>query len=89
MPGWDNREEMYASMVTNIYASRGSRNADMRSTHGAAFVPMQLTPEQFRQQFFNEILEFRSSMFDIYSSIAALQVNWNPLAVFESRFWIR
>jgi hypothetical protein len=87
--GWDNREELYAVMVTNIYASRDNRNADMRGSHAATFVPMQLTPDQFRLQFRNEILDFRTSMFDVYSTIAAVQATWNPLAVFEDRFWIR
>jgi len=89
LPGWDNREELFAAMVTNIYASKDRRNSDMRSSHASAFQPMQQTDVQFKRQYSYEILDLRSSMWDIYSTIAALQGCWNPLAVFEAGFWRR
>jgi NleD-like pathogen effector protein (putative zinc metallopeptidase) len=89
LAGWDNREELYATMLTNIYASSSGRNADMRGNHAKNFVPMQMTDSQFRQQFNAEITDFRTQMFDVYDRIAAMPTGWNPLRVFESTFWNR
>jgi hypothetical protein len=87
-PGWGNREELYATMITNIYASKDGRNSDMRGSHGFAFVAMTLTDEQFSQQYHNEILDFRTNTLDIYQIISDIQGCWNPLRVFETRFWL-
>lgn len=89
LPGWDNREEMYATMVTNIYASSTGRNLDIRSSHSSIFSVMQQTGIQFSRQFNDELLDFRTSMLDIHQRITAVKTNWNPLAEFESRFWNR
>jgi len=89
LAGWDNREELYATILTNIYASSSGRNADMRGNHARNFGPMQMTDSQFRQQFNFEILDFRSQMFDLYERIAAMRTGWNPLRVFESTLWNR
>ena len=89
LAGWDNREELYATMLTNIYASSSGRNADMRDSHAKIFAPMQKTDSQFRQQFNAEILDFRSQMYDVYERIAAMRTGWNPLRVFESMYWNR
>lgn len=89
LTGWDNREELYATMVTNIYASKSGRRSDMRSSHSAAFVTMAQTGDQFSRQFRDEILDFRTFMFKTYEDISAVQAGWNPLHAFESRFWNR
>ena len=89
LTGWDSREELYAAMVTNIFVSRAGRPADMRGSHAIVFIAMTQTDDQFQQQYRNEILDFRTYMLDIYNSLAGVQTAWNPLKVFEDRFWIR
>jgi Effector protein len=89
---YDSREELFATMITNIYASSDKRNQDMRGSHSRAFVPMTQTPDAFMSQWNHEILDFRTYMDDIYSSIARLQVAqaaWNPLRLYEILFWSR
>jgi hypothetical protein len=85
-PGWGNREELLATMLTNIYASSDGRDADMRGDHSVAFHHMDLTDEQFYQEYRDAILDFRMRMSDIYAPISSMQAGWNPLRVAE-RWW--
>jgi hypothetical protein len=87
--GWDNREELYATMVTNIFASRAGRPTDMRGSHATVFAPMAQSDDQFRQQYHDEILDFRTRMLDIYNILSGVQTAWNPLRIFENHFWNR
>jgi hypothetical protein len=87
MNGWDNREELYATIVTNIFASKAKRNSDMRASHSPVFTLMQQTDGQFSTEYFSEILDLRSSMLDMFPTLAAIKDCWNPLRVFEDNFW--
>lgn len=87
LAGWDNREEFFAAMVANIFASVANRSADMRSSHNKTFSPMQQTPNEFALQYFRDILEFRSSTVDVYNDLLQVKTAWNPLIPFDNLFW--
>jgi hypothetical protein len=87
LAGWDNQEEMYASMIANIYASSDNRNGDMRSTHAKAFSAMNQSEFDFQAQFHSQILDFRTAMYDVYDRLASVKASWNPLTRFENMFW--
>ncbi|GJD48310.1 hypothetical protein OPKNFCMD_1027 [Methylobacterium crusticola] len=89
MSGWDNKEEFYATMVANIYASNDGRNKDMRADHRKKFTQLTESDQSFRSKYNMEILDFRYTMSDIYDGIAKNKRGWNPLRVFESTFWNR
>jgi hypothetical protein len=99
MPEWRDREEFHGVMMTNIYLSRGGREADMRGDHGAAFKP--LAPSlryavssdahdnqgrAFASKYKQEILSLRSEMFGVYLEISKMPLGWNPLRETE-RHW--
>ena len=82
--GWDNKEEMYATMVTNIYCSNDNRDSDMRADHSKTFTRMTETDRAFMSRFNAELLDFRFTMSDVYSAIAFVKKGWNPIRESEA-----
>jgi hypothetical protein len=86
MAGWDNRDEFYAILLTNIYLSSTGRNEDLREGHGSATAPFKLltlTEDAFYRQYLDEILDFRVEMGEIADPVSMIPTGWNPLRVAE------
>lgn len=99
MAEWKDTEEFYAVMMTNIYLSRGGRDADMRGDYSPAFKALDpalrygYSPtthnregQAFASKYNYEILSFRSDTFDVYLDISKMPLGWNPLREYE-KYW--
>lgn len=85
---WDNVEDLFAIMLTNIYLSSNNRNSDLRGDHQKLYHPLPnslLRPSerQSDQTFYLQndtyIDGLRHSMPEICAPITAINCNWNPL----------
>jgi len=80
---FDNREDLYAIMLTNIYLSAAGRNADRRGSHAARWEPLPPKYAADALNFYNDatgdIADLFSEMPTLCGSIALLTGVWNPL----------
>ena len=82
--GWDNKEEMYATMVTNTYCSTDNRDFDMRADHSKNFTRMTETDRAFASRFNSELLDLRYTMSDVYYAIVRVKKGWNPIREYDA-----
>ena len=85
---WDNVEDLFAIMLTNIYLSSNNRNSDLRGDHQKLYHPLPnslLRPSerQSDQAFYLQndtyIDGLRQSMPELCAPITAINCSWNPL----------
>lgn len=85
---WDNIEDLFAIMLTNIYLSSNNRDQDLRGDHGKFFraLPKSLlrpNEQQSDQAFYlqndNYIDRLCGSLPDLCAPITLIQCHWNPL----------
>jgi hypothetical protein len=85
---WDNREELFAVMLTNIYLSANNRNRDLRGDHQRMFHTLrksllQPAETQSAQSFYLENSTYIDSisrvMPDLCTPLSRISCSWNPL----------
>jgi hypothetical protein len=85
---WDNIEDLFAIMLTNIYNSSNNRNGDLRGDHGVPFRVLGKSPlrptEQidesgFYARFSTDIERLWHSLSDLCFGISQVSCRWNPL----------
>jgi hypothetical protein len=85
---WDNIEDLFAIMLTNIYNSSNNRNSDLRGDHSLPFrvlgnSPMyptkQIDEGLFYTLYSTDIDRLCLSLLDLCSGISRVSCRWNPL----------
>jgi hypothetical protein len=80
---WDNREEFYAIMVTNILRSeRGA--ALLRGSHRPKFDPLLMDEVDFAKQYLMALFDLKKEMQRLWLRLATVPGRFNPI-----REWIR
>jgi hypothetical protein len=85
---WDNIEDLFAIMLTNIYNSSNNRNGDLRGDHGVPFRVLgnsplrpteQIDEQGFYTRFDTNIDRLWLSLPDLCLGISRVSCRWNPL----------
>jgi len=85
---WDNIEDLFAIMLTNIYNSSNNRNNDLRGDHRLPFHVLgnsplrpteQIDEEGFYTRFSTDINRLWLSLPDLCGGISRVSCHWNPL----------
>jgi hypothetical protein len=86
--GWDNIEDLFAIMLTNIYNSSNNRNNDLRGDHGVPFRVLgnsalrpkeQIDEQGFYTMFSTDIDRLWHSLSNLCDGISRVSCRWNPL----------
>lgn len=86
--GWDNIEDLFAIMLTNIYNSSNNRNNDLRGDHGVPFRVLgnsalrpteQIDEQGFYTAFSTDIDRLWLSLPDLCQGMSRVACRWNPL----------
>lgn len=86
--GWDNIEDLFAIMLTNIYNSSNNRNNDLRGDHAATFHVLgtsalrpteQIDEQRFYVEFSPDIDRLWRSLPTLCDAISQVPCKWNPL----------
>jgi len=86
--GWDNIEDLFAIMLTNIYNSSNNRNNDLRGDHGVPFRVLgnsplrpkeQIDEQGFYTMFSTDIDRLWYSLQNLCIGISQVSCRWNPL----------
>jgi len=85
---WDNIEDLFAIMLTNIYNSSNNRDGDLRGDHAVPFRVLgnsylrpteQIDEADFYARYSTDIDRLSLSLLDFCSGVSRVSCRWNPL----------